>query len=239
MNAGLPRTYLREEGHPSWLWMVGFSLLLHGVACLAIWGFERYASRRPHTPMAISVRLVGASSVQRPSVAKSSPEEKNTSAKSRRVRIRRPIPRTKRKLVSIRPAEVKVPDRKTSKPKPISSPPKTTQKTTPAAPLVATKPSGGGAGKLTSEEEKYLKMLQERIEENWRAYLPEESGVLGEVRIRIAPDGRISEFTFLKGSGKAHVDASITRAIKKTILPPPPKSLAGQAWVLRFWPSGP
>jgi TonB family protein len=82
-------------------------------------------------------------------------------------------------------------------------------------------------------------MLQERIEENWRTFLTEEEGVLGEVRIQIAPDGRVREFVFLKGSGQSHVDASIVNALKKVALAPPPASLADRPLILRFWPSGP
>jgi TonB family protein len=91
---------------------------------------------------------------------------------------------------------------------------------------------------MGGEEARYLQMLQQRIEENWRAYLPPEQGVLGEVRIRISSDGGIREFSFVKGSGKSHVDASIVSAIKKVVLPPPPSSLADRPLVLRFWPSG-
>jgi hypothetical protein len=92
---------------------------------------------------------------------------------------------------------------------------------------------------VSTEEARYLQMLQERIEESWRAYLPPDEGVLGEVQIQISSDGRIRDFTFLKGSGKGHVDASIVSALKKVTLPAPPSSLADRPLVLRFWPSGP
>ncbi|MGQ9654310.1 MAG: energy transducer TonB, partial [Thermodesulfobacteriota bacterium] len=118
-----------------------------------------------------------------------------------------------------------------------ASPSKGGQAATPG-PKAASAPAGGGGGTMAAEETRYLQMLQQRIEENWRAYLPPEQGVLGEVRIRISSDGAIREFSFVKGSGKSHVDASIVSAIKKVVLPPPPSGLADRPLVLRFWPSG-
>jgi TonB family protein len=97
----------------------------------------------------------------------------------------------------------------------------------------------GGGGRLSHEESRYIRLLQARIAENWQAYLEPEEGVLGEVQIRISTAGRIREFKFHRGSGKAHVDDSIVRALKKVLLPPPPKTLANRTLILRFWPSGP
>jgi outer membrane biosynthesis protein TonB len=162
------------------------------------------------------------------------------------------VPQAERKAVSINPTEVKAPER-TAPPQKLDTPPpqpKSTQaqpesssKPAEAGPKAtagaAAAPGGGGGGKLTPEEARYLQMLQERIEENWRAYLPPDEGVLGEVRIQIGQDGRIREFTFVKGSGKSHVDSSIVTALKKVALAPPPASIADRPLVLRFWPSGP
>jgi hypothetical protein len=90
---------------------------------------------------------------------------------------------------------------------------------------------------MTAEEARYIDILKQRIWDNWRAYLPPEKGVLGTVRIRISGKGRIKEFTFIKGSGMAHIDSSITRALKKSVLPPPPAALADNPLLIRFWPS--
>jgi TonB family protein len=103
--------------------------------------------------------------------------------------------------------------------------------------VAAATPGGGGGGKLTPEEARYVQMLQERVQDSWRAYLPPEEEVLGEVRILISPDGRIREMTFVRGSGKSYVDSSIMSALKKVVLPPPPASLADQPVILRFRPT--
>lgn len=248
------------HGHPSWQWMVLASLLVHGLGALVLVTLERNIPRRHVDPSVISVRLVGAlpgaSMVQSsPAGAQSAPAQKSPSHVEERkpapVKIPIPIPQAERKSVSIHPTEIKPPERtpparrEESKsgpsPKSASSGQGASVAGSELGPKVASaQPGGGGGGKLTAEEARYLQMLQDRIEESWRAYVPsEEAGVLGEVRIQISAQGRIREFTFIKGSGKSHVDSSIVSALSKVTLPPPPPSLAERPLVLRFWPSGP
>lgn len=242
-----------ESDHPSWHWMVLFSLFFHGIGGLFVLGLEQYAPRRSFNPEVISVRLVGpmetgavrATSQPSPSLPQGQPSTPQHKESTPPKRIPVAVPQAERKTVSINPSDVKPPERtppktieppSTSQPQP-ASPSKGGQAAT-IGPKAATGPAGEGSGNMGTEEARYLQMLQQRIEENWRAYLPQEQGVLGEVRIRISPDGGIREFSFVKGSGKSHVDASIVSAIKKVVLPPPPSSLADRPLVLRFWPSG-
>jgi len=248
-----------EAGHPSWHWMVVVSIVLHGVGLLAVWGLERYTPRRSFDPTVISVRLVGAvpSASMSPAPQSSSqaqtqsrptpPPEKATTSQSR---IPLPVPQAERKAVSINPTDVKTPER-TPPPVPkVETPPPPAPKAPSSGKgasqggadvgpkVAAAATGGGGGGNFTAEEAQYLQMLQERIHESWTAYVgPEEGEVL--VRIQISPDGRIREFTFLKGSGKSFVDSSIVSALKKVALPPPPASLADRPLPLRFLPSGP
>lgn len=247
------------DGHPAWKWMLFMSLLLHGLGVMAVVALERYVPRRSIEPSVISVRLVGslpgASMVQAsPTGAQSAPAQKSPAPVEERkpspARIPILVPQAERKAVSIQPTEVKAPERTppVQKKEPRTGPgPKTRSSGQGSShvganvgPKVAAAQPGGGGGKLTAEEARYLQMLQDRIEESWRAYVPaEERGVLGEVRIQISADGRIREFTFIKGSGKSHVDSSIVSALTKVLLPPPPASLADRPLILRFWPSGP
>ncbi len=236
---------------PSWHWMVFLSLFLHGVGGLFILGLEQYAPRRTFNPEVISVRLVGpvdtgvARATAKPSEPQGQPSAPQHKEATPPKRIPVAVPQAERKTVSINPSDVKPPERTPPKtiepptsPQPqTGSPSKTGQAATPG-PKAVSGPAREGGGSIGSEEARYLQMLQQRIEENWKAYLPPEQGVLGEVRIRISPDGGIREFSFVKGSGKSHVDASIVSAIKKVVLPPPPSSLADRPLVLRFWPSG-
>jgi hypothetical protein len=253
-------TWGDTQGHPGWYWMILVSLLLHGLGAIAVVAIERNMPRRSIDPSVISVRLVGA--VPGASMAQSSPaggqsapaQSKPAQLEDRRAtpaKVPIPVPQAERKAVSIQPTEVKVPDR--AQPAPRVEPrqdsaPKASQAGKGSAQsggevgpkVAAAQPGGGGGGKLTPEEARYLQMLQDRIEESWRAYVPtEEGGVLGEVRIQISGDGRIKEFVFVKGSGKSHVDSSIVSALTKVTLPPPPASIADKPLVLRFWPSGP
>lgn len=247
-----------SQGHPAWHWMVLLSLLLHLAGAVAVVVVEKHVPRRSLESSVISVRLVGAvpgpAMVQSPASsgqstpAQSKPAQKQEPTPSK---IPVPVPQAERKAVSIQPTEVKVPKR--SQPAqdieaPKESLPKAPQGAKGNAPsgsdvgpkVAAAQPGAGGGGRLTPEEARYLQMLQDRIEESWRAYVPaEEAGVLGEVRIQIAGDGRIKEFVFVKGSGKSHVDSSIVSALTKVKLPPPPPSIADRPLVLRFWPSGP
>jgi len=246
------------EGHPAWHWMVLLSILLHVAGAVALVAVEKHIPRRSIDPSVISVRLVGA--VPGPAMVQSAPSSGQTApAQSKPAqqekpapnKIPIPVPQAERKAVSIQPTEVKVPERTQAAQKlelPKETEPKTSQggkgnakSGSDVGPKVAAaQPGGGGGGKLTAEEARYLQMLQDRIEESWRAYVPaEEGGVLGEVRIQISGDGKIREFAFVKGSGKSHVDSSIVSALSKVALPPPPASLADKPLVLRFWPSGP
>jgi outer membrane biosynthesis protein TonB len=236
--------------------MVILSLFLHGAGVLLVLGVEQYAPRRSFDPQVISVRLVGPAEAgairavgqPAPIAPHDQPPAPQSKEPTPQKRIPVAVPQAERKTVSINPSEVKPPER--ASPQKIEPlPPRQAQPASPAkeggqataglGPKAAGGPTGGGGGDMGSEEARYLQMLQQRIEENWKAYLPPEQGVLGEVRIRISPDGGIREFSFLKGSGKSHVDASIVSAIKKVVLPPPPSSLADRPLVLRFWPSGP
>jgi outer membrane biosynthesis protein TonB len=249
----------RERGgHPSWHWMVLISLAIHALGIALVAGLEKYLPRRSLELNAISVRLVG--SVPGPALTESSSkgvrsseapsgvkvQEEAPKASSKKVPI--PVPQAERKAVSIQPTEMKTPER--SQPTPIPEEKGTqkkgeggTQGVSPSGSgpkVAATQQGGGGGGTLSPEEARYLQMLQERIEESWRAYVPAgEGGVLGEVRIQISRDGKIRELTFLKGSGKSHVDSSIVSALNKVVLPPPPPTLAERPLILRFWPSGP
>ncbi len=247
-----------SQGHPAWHWMIFLSMLLHAAGVVAVVAIEKHVPRRSMDPSVISVRLVGAlpgpSMVQSPSTSGQSPPSQSQPARQEKAtpsRIPIPVPQAERKAVSIQPTEVKVPER-TQPAQKIELPKGPDAKGQPGgkgnAPsgaevgpkVAAGQPGGGGGGKLTPEEARYLQMLQDRIEESWRAYVPaEESGVLGEVRIQISGDGRIKEFVFLKGSGKSHVDSSIVNALTKVTLPPPPASIADKPLVLRFWPFGP
>jgi outer membrane biosynthesis protein TonB len=235
MISRLPWNTTRDQGHPPWPWIVAFSLLLHVMVFLGLWGMEQYSLRRVNTPSFIFVSLVEQPSGSPPPKDQATEENKPRIKK----RIPRPVARANRKLVSIRPPEVRVPERKRAKKEEQVQEPPSRKRATQSAAGVTAAPAGTGGGRFRAEEARYLEVLRERIVENWRAYLPPEEGVLGEVRILISRDGRIREFSFLRGSGKAHVDASIVRALQKVILPPPPSSLAGRPLVLRFWPFGP
>lgn len=246
------------QGHPAWHWMIFFSLVLHAAGAVALVAVEKHVPRRSIDPSVISVRLVGA--VPGPALVQSpATSGQSTPAQSKPIQQEKPapakvpipVPQAERKAVSIQPTEVKVPERTQAAQKielPKETAPKTTQggkgqaqSGSDVGPKVAAaQPGGGGGGKLTPEEARYLQMLQDRIEESWRAYVPaEEGGVLGEVRIQISGDGKIKEFVFVKGSGKSHVDSSIVSALTKVTLPPPPASIAEKPLVLRFWPSVP
>jgi protein TonB len=208
---------------------------------------ERLSPRR-RPPSVISVQLVASAADSRsvkieqnqrqaaPPAKAPAPETKSLS-----------MPRAERKLVSIRPKEVEPPPRPKPKPKPEPTPKPRAVKPTKdpvaalkmsAQPSAAEQGKAGRPGELTREELDYISMLRQRIRENWRAYLPPGEEFLGEVRIEIAADGRIRDIDFLKGSGKSHVDDSILRALRNAALPPPPRSLADQPLLLRFWPSG-
>lgn len=248
-----------RESHPSWHRMIMISLVIHAMAIGAVVGAERYIPRRSPELNTISVRLVG--SVPGPSLKESSileakgkdgsPSVKANEEGQRAApkRIPLPVPQAERKAVSIQPREVKAPER--SQPNPLPEPKERVvqgkseggagpQAHGGSGPKVAASQQGGGGGSLSPEEARYLQMLQERIEESWRAYVPAgESGVLGEVRIQISRDGKIKELSFVKGSGKSHVDSSIVSALNKVVLPPPPATLAERPLILRFWPYGP
>ncbi len=250
-----------SQGHPAWHWMIFLSLLLHALGAVAVVAFEKHVPRRSVDLSVISVRLVGAvpgpSMVQSaasggqsaPAQRKPAQQEEERKAVPKRIPI--PVPQAERKAVSIQPTEVKVPERREAAQKielpkePLPKAPQAGKGNAQSGPEVgpkvaAAQTAGAGGGKLTAEEARYLQMLQDRIEESWRAYVPaEEGGVLGEVRIQISGDGRIREFVFVKGSGKSHVDSSIVSALTKVTLPPPPASIADKPLVLRFWPSGP
>jgi outer membrane biosynthesis protein TonB len=247
-----------QADHPAWSWMVLISALLHGAGVIMFWGWQHYAPRRAFNPDVIAVSLVGpVTSAPAPGPARApspaqepapSPSESSTTQRSR---IPLPVPQAERKLVSIRPSEVKAPERTAPAPsveKPSPAPPSPSagasqgaSRTATTGPQVPGAPAGagGGGGKLTAEEARYLEMLKQRIQENWRAYLSPEEDVPVQVRIQIASDGRIREFAFVKGSGKSHIDSSVVGALKKVVLPPPPSSLADQPLDLRFLPSGP
>ncbi len=253
MTLRAPWVSMRDGDHPPWHWMVTLSVLLHAGGILGVWGLEQFAPRRAYSPAVVSVRLVGplgggpavtqpAPTPQQPA-AQPSPQSQPAPA---RTRIPLPVLQAERKVVSVRPSEIKAPERTPPVERPEPSTPQRSAASTQGAassgtgPKGATPtPGGGGGGNVNAEEARYLQMLQERIEESWRAYLPQDEGVLGEVQIQISSDGRIRDFSFLKGSGKSHVDASIVSALKKVALPPPPSSLADRPLVLRFWPSGP
>lgn len=245
------------QGHPAWHWMVLFSLVLHAAGAVALVAVEKHAPHRNIDPSVISVRLVGAvpgaAMVQSPvSSGQSTPAQTKPAHQEKPASSKVPIavPQAERKAVSIQPTEVKVPERKQTAQ--MVEPQREAEPKTPQGgkgnaksgsdvgpKVAAAQPGGSGGGKLTPEEARYLQMLQDRIEESWRAYVPaEEGGVLGEVRIQISGDGRIREFVFVKGSGKSHVDSSIVSALTKVALPPPPASIADKPLVLRFWPSG-
>jgi outer membrane biosynthesis protein TonB len=232
---------MHEEGQPPWTWIIAISLLLHFSVFLGIWWLEQYSPRRTLNPSVISVSLVDQPMGQQPRLEQVAPDE--AKAPEIRKRIPRPVPKVQRKVVSITPPELKLPEREKSTAKePESEPPRPTadaKKAGEPRPTVAAGPAGRGGGQLNPEEARYLQVLRDRIMENWRAYLPPEEGVLGEVQIEISSDGRISEFDFKRGSGKEQVDASIVRALKRVVLPPPPSTLAERPLLLRFWPYGP
>lgn len=253
------RAAYREAGHPPWQWMLALSLAFHMLGIAGILALERFVPKRTPDLSAISVRLVGA--VPGASLAQASPQgaqsppaqSKPSSSEERPMpkKIPIPVPQSEKKAVSVQPTEVKVPER--IKPEPLPEPKgskgsKATEQAQGTASqgssvgpkVAALEQGGGGGGRLTPEEARYLQMLQERVEESWRAYVHgDEGGVLGEVRVQISRDGKIKEFSFIKGSGKHHVDSSIVSALNKVVLPPPPPSLVDKPLILRFWPSGP
>jgi|Deesub1362A_J573_1020465.scaffolds.fasta_scaffold00055_53 outer membrane biosynthesis protein TonB len=232
-------------GHPSWPWILSLSLMLHVLAAAGIWGVNSITQRVRKPTRVVMVRLVAPPAV---STVKAAPRKgpAEPPPKTSR-RILRPVPRTERKLVTIRPSRLKVPRPKPERKRIVPSPPapsvpavRPQPSTTPAREAPGILAAGHPRGRpLSKQEEAYLRILTERITENWRAYLPPEEGVLGEVQILIAPNGKVRQFRFVKGSGRPHVDASIERAIRKLVLPPPPPSFADRPLLIRFWPSGP
>jgi outer membrane biosynthesis protein TonB len=227
---------MRTDGLP-WPKVVALSLLLHLIFIMGLFGISRWNTNKRQQPKFISVELLVAAS---PPAPKHTPAQRPPSkTRSKQLKTKVTIPKVKRQAVSVAPRKMELPKpsakRKISRPKPKEPevPRRSAQyrrDSRGAGTQLA--PSSGG---LSSRELQYLSMLQQRIEENWRAYLPQQTGVVGEVEIELSANGVIQRIVFRKGYGLGQVDESIKRALKRVVLPPPPRSLVGRPLVLRFW----
>jgi TonB family protein len=86
--------------------------------------------------------------------------------------------------------------------------------------------SGQGQGGGSSDLSGYAQTIKMRFDSAWdqpRGQIPPGSHLVATVRLKIQPDGTVSEFTVVQGSGNPVVDETIREAGRKiTRLPPPP-----------------
>ena len=253
MNRVLSPLSKRKGMRAPWHWTVLCSLLIHCAVFFGVWQMGRLSQANTYVSSPIRVDLVsGPSQVssQKPAeTQQTQPEEKKQVVKKAKPLFRKPKLDTKRDLVSIRPSTVKAPkpapvekkeepparraDVKDIRPEPQSVPDSPTS--TAAGIQRALGAMGNTRGtRLSKEEDQYVRLIQERIGENWQAYLPPGEKILGQARIKIAVDGSILELTLLKGSGKPHIDASFVRALKRLVLPPPPRRFVSDALIIQF-----
>ena len=258
MNRVLSPLERRRGIRSPWHWMILCSLMIHGVVFFSVWEMGRLSQANILFSAPIQVSLVGGPSQVSPENPSDTPqaeqEENEQVIKKAKPLFRKPKLDTKRDLVSIRPSAVKEPepapvvqkkeepneppikraDMDDIRPEPQSAP------NNPAGAASAIQRALGALGKtggtvLSKEEGQYVRLIQERIGENWQAYLPPgENKILGQARIIIAEDGSIKELALLKGSGKPSIDASFVRALKRLVLPPPPRRFVGDPLIIQF-----
>jgi TonB family protein len=100
---------------------------------------------------------------------------------------------------------------------------------------------GTGSGQATGNGESklayYAEVIKNRFQAAWnqpRGEIAAGTQLVATVRLRIQPDGTLTEFTLIEGSGNSVVDESVREAGRKiSHLPPPP---GGNAFnpVVRF-----
>ncbi|MBV8586191.1 MAG: TonB C-terminal domain-containing protein, partial [Verrucomicrobia bacterium] len=83
----------------------------------------------------------------------------------------------------------------------------------------------------------YAEIIKNRFVAAWNqphGEIPAGSNLVATVRLRIQPDGTVTEFEIVEGSGNSVVDESVREAGRKILkLPPPPGGTAFSP-VLRF-----
>ncbi|HEY0792540.1 MAG TPA: TonB family protein [Chthoniobacterales bacterium] len=86
--------------------------------------------------------------------------------------------------------------------------------------------SGRGQGSRSGDLSGYAQTIKLRFDSAWdqpRGQIPPGSHLVATVRLKIQPDGTVSEFTLMQGSGNPVVDETVRDAGRKiTRLPPPP-----------------
>lgn len=86
--------------------------------------------------------------------------------------------------------------------------------------------SGQSAGNGESKLAYYAEVIKKRFQAAWnqpRGEIAAGTELAATVRLRIQPDGTVTEFTLIEGSGNSVVDESVREAGRKiTHLPPPP-----------------
>jgi TonB family protein len=101
--------------------------------------------------------------------------------------------------------------------------------------------NGTGSGQATGNGESklayYAEVIKNRFQAAWnqpRGEIAAGTQLVATVRLRIQPDGTVTEFTLIEGSGNSVVDESVREAGRKiTHLPPPPSGTAFNP-VMRF-----
>jgi TonB family protein len=79
----------------------------------------------------------------------------------------------------------------------------------------------------------YATVVKERVRQNWSFPRTNET-FSAIISIQVAMDGRIEDIRFEKRSGNSQFDESILRALRKTVLPPPPELVRGEVFVITF-----
>jgi TonB family protein len=79
----------------------------------------------------------------------------------------------------------------------------------------------------------YSLVVKERVKEGWS--FPSTGETLEAiVSLQVDKDGKIEDIQFERMSDNPQFDESILRALRKTILPPPPQGIIGEVFVITF-----
>jgi len=79
----------------------------------------------------------------------------------------------------------------------------------------------------------YSLVVKQRVKEGWS--FPNTGETLDAIiSLQVDRDGKLEDIRFEKRSGSPRFDDSILRALRKTILPPPPQGIIGEVFVITF-----